>query len=330
MSEVRKSVKTILDLVGNTPLVELRGYENKNELGAHIYGKLEYFNPTGSVKDRVAKYLIEEAEKSGKLKPGDTIFENTSGNTGIALAAFGAAKGNKVIIAIEPGVSPERTQILKAHGAEVKSFFDVPGVLEIMQSPDATFQSSINAMEAYAVSNGYYYPNQCGNDANVIAHYETTGPEIWEQLDGKVDIFVAMCGTGGTITGVSRYLKEKNPDAKVVLVLPDEDSLPAPGKTEPKIDGIMKLHGKDDPFAPIFFKRHGFNYDEEIIVSATDAYKTAREIASTDGVFIGESSAAALVAAKELANRPENKGKNIVVMFADGGAKYLSTSMFAE
>lgn len=329
MSNERKATKTILDLVGNTPLVELRGYDAKNELGAKIYGKLEYFNPTGSVKDRVAKYLIEEAVKSGELKPGDTIFENTSGNTGIAIAAFGASLGNKVVIALEPGVSPERTQILHAFGAEVKSFFDVPGVLEVMQSPDANFQSSIDAMAAYAKSNGYYYPNQCGNDANVKAHYETTGPEILEQLDGKVDIFVAMCGTGGTITGVSRALKEKNPDAKVVLVLPDEDSLAAPGKTDPKIDGIMKLHGKDDPFAPIFFKRHGFNYDEEIVVSATDAYATAREIASTDGIFIGESSAGALVAAKELAKRPENKDKNIVVLFADGGNKYLSTSMFS-
>ena len=321
--------KSILDLVGNTPLVELKGFDEKNGLGGNIYAKLEYFNPTGSVKDRVAKYLIEEAEKSGKLKPGDTIFENTSGNTGIALAAFGAAKGNKVIIALEPGVSPERTQILKAYGAEVKSFFDIPRVQEIMMSKDATFQSSIDAMEAYAVANGYYYPNQCGNDANVKAHYETTGPEIYEQLDGKVDIFVAMCGTGGTVAGVSRYLKEKNKDAKVVLVLPDEDSLPAPGKTTPKIDGIMKLHGKDDPFAPIFFKRHGFNYDEEIVVSATEAYKLAREVASTDGVFVGESSAAALVAAKELAKRPENKGKNIVVLFADGGMKYLSSSIYA-
>lgn len=329
MSDVRKATGTILDLVGNTPLVELKGYDNKHNLDAHIYGKLEYFNPAGSVKDRVVKYLIEDGEKSGKLKPGDTIFENTSGNTGIALAAFGAAKGHKVIIALEPGVSPERTQILHAYGAEVKSFFDIPGVLEVMQSPDANFQSSIDKMAAFAESNGYYYPNQCGNDANVLAHYETTAPEIWEQLDGKVDIFVAMCGTGGTITGVSRFLKEKNPDAKVVLVLPDEDSLPAPGKTEPKIDGIMKLHGKDDPFAPIFFRRHGFNYDEEIVVSATDAYETAREIAATDGVFVGESSAGALVAARELAKRPENKGKNIVVLFADGGNKYLSTSMFA-
>lgn len=321
--------KSIIDLVGNTPLVELSGFDSKNELGANIYAKLEYFNPTGSVKDRVAKYLIEEAEKSGSLKPGDTIFENTSGNTGIALAAFGAAKGHKVVIALEPGVSPERTQILKAYGAEVKSFLDIPQVPEIMSSPDATFQSTLNAMEAYAVSNGYYYPNQCANDANVKAHYETTGPEIWEQLEEKVDIFVAMCGTGGTVSGVSKYLKEKNPDVKVVLVLPDEESLPAPGKTTPKIDGIMKLHGKDDPFAPIFFKRHGFNYDEEIVVSAVDAYKYAREVASTDGVFIGESSAAALVAAKELAARPENKGKNIVVLFADDGMKYLSSSIYA-
>ncbi|MCM1536236.1 MAG: pyridoxal-phosphate dependent enzyme, partial [Clostridium sp.] len=152
---------------------------------------------------------------------------------------------------------------------------------------------------------------------------------IWNQLEGKVDIFVAMCGTGGTITGVSRYLKEQNPDVKIVLALPDADSLPAPGKTTPKIDGILKLNGRSDPMAPIFFKKYGFNYDEEIIVSAKNAYKVAHEIAASDGLFIGESSAAVLVAAKELADRPENKGKNIVVLMADGGQKYLS-SMFKE
>ncbi|MCM1186061.1 MAG: cysteine synthase family protein [Lachnoclostridium sp.] len=320
---------SILDYVGNTPLLELEGYEKQNDLKARIYGKLEFFNPTGSVKDRVAKQMILQAEKEGKLKPGDTIFENTSGNTGISMAALGAAKGYKVVIALEPGVSIERSQILHAYGAELMSFLDVPNVAEVMMSPNATFQSTLVPMGEYAASHGYFYTNQCANDANVQAHYETTAPEIWNQLEGKVDIFVAMCGTGGTITGVSRYLKEQNPDVKIVLALPDADSLPAPGKTTPKIDGILKLNGRSDPMAPIFFKKYGFNYDEEIIVSAKNAYKVAHEIAASDGLFIGESSAAVLVAAKELADRPENKGKNIVVLMADGGQKYLS-SMFKE
>lgn len=326
----KKAVKSVLDLVGNTPLVELEGYEKNNNLSAKIYGKLEFFNPTGSVKDRIVKEMILDAEAKGDIKPGDTILDNTSGNTGIALAAFGKAKGYNVAIAIEPGVSIERSQILRAHGAELHDFTEIPGALEAMTKPDATFQSLLDPMAAFGKEKGYYYINQCGNEANIKAHYEHTAPEIWEQLDGKVDIFVAMSGTGGTITGVGRYLKEKNPDVKIVLAQPDTDSLPAPGKTDPKIDGIMLVEGVPEGMAPIFYKRHGFNYDEHIIISAKDAYNTAKEIAASDGILIGESSAGAITAAKQLATRPENAGKNIVVMVADGGLKYLSTSLFKQ
>lgn len=325
-----KAVKSLIDLVGNTPLVEIEGLEKKHDLGAKIYGKLEFFNPTGSVKDRIVKEMILEAEKEGKIKPGDTILDNTSGNTGIALAAFGKARGYNVVIAIEGGVSVERSQLLRAYGAELHEFADIPGALEAMTKPDATFQSLLEPMEKYGKEKGYYYINQCANEANIKAHYEHTAPEIYDQLDGKVDIFVAMSGTGGTITGVGRYLKEKNPDAKIVLVQPDTDSLPAPGKTEPKIDGIMLVDGVPEGMAPIFYKRHGFNFDEVITISGTEAYETAREVAVTDGLFIGESSAGAITAARKLAARPENAGKNIVVMVADGGLKYLSTSMFRQ
>lgn len=323
-----KAVKSLLDLVGNTPLLEIEGYERKNNLKAKIYGKLEYFNPTGSVKDRIVKEMILDAEAQGKIKPGDTILDNTSGNTGIALAAFGKARGYNVAIAIEPGVSIERSQTLRAHGAELHEFVEIPGAIEAMTKPDATFQSLLDPMAAFGKEKGYYYINQCDNEANIKAHYEHTAPEIWEQLDGDVDIFVAMSGTGGTITGVGRYLKEKNPDVKIVLVQPDNDSLPAPGKTAPKIDGIMLVDGIPEAMAPIFYKRHGFNYDEVVIISGKEAYETAREVASTDGLLIGESSAGAITAARRLAERPENAGKNIVVMVADGGLKYLSTSMF--
>jgi len=321
--------KSIAELVGKTPLVELEQYNKKNELGATIYGKLEYFNPTGSIKDRIALQMILDAEEQGLIKPGDTILDNTSGNTGIALAAFGTLRGYKVVIAIEPGVSQERSQILRAYGAELKDFTEIPGALDAMMAPDATFQSLLKPMAAYAEEKGYFYINQCGNDSNVKVHRETTGPEIWEDLDGKVDIFVFMSGTNGTMQGAGGYLKEKNPDVQLVLVQPDDNSFPAPGKTDPSIDGIMRVANVPDQLTPILYQKNDLKYDEVIIVSGADAYETGREIAKTDGIFVGESSAAALTAAKELAKRPENAGKNIVVVMADGGMKYLSKGMFA-
>jgi len=321
---------SIIDLVGNTPLVELKGFDEQNDLGAKIYGKLEYFNPTGSVKDRIAKQMILDAEAEGKLKPGDTILDNTSGNTGISLTALGVSRGYNVVIAIEAGVSPERHQIMRAYGAELHELAEIPGLAEAASAPDATFQSLLAPMAVYAKEKGYYYINQCDNDSNIKAHYEGTAPEIYEALDGKVDIFVTLSGTGGTMHGVGKYLKEKNPDVQLVLVQPDPGSLPAPGKTEPQIDGIMLVSGIPEGLAPIFYKKYGFNFDEVITITGAQAYEIGREVAKSDGVFIGESSAAALAAAKQLAERPENKGKNIVVMMADGGAKYLSSGMFRQ
>lgn len=323
-----KTVKSIIDLVGNTPLVELENFDKQNDLEAKIYGKLEYFNPTGSVKDRIAKEMILEAEEQGKIKPGDTIIDNTSGNTGISLTALGVSRGYKVVIAIEGGVSPERHQIMRAYGAELHELFEIPGLAEAATAPDATFQSLLAPMAEYAEEKGYYYINQCDNDANIRAHYEHTAPEIWDGLEGNVDIFVTLSGTGGTMQGVGKYLKEKNPNVKLVLVQPDPDSLPAPEKKGPQIDGIMLVDGIPYELAPIFYKKYGFNFDEVITITGEKAYEIGREVAKSDGVFIGESSAAGLAAAKELAKRPENKGKNIVVMMADGGMKYLSSGMF--
>lgn len=322
------AVNSIIDLVGNTPLAELKGFEKNNGLEAHIYGKLEYFNPTGSVKDRIAKQMILDAEERGDIKPGDTILDNTSGNTGISLAALGVPRGYKVVIAIEAGVSPERHQIMRAYGAELHELSEIPGLAEAAAAPNATFQSLLAPMAVYAGEKGYYYINQCDNESNIKAHYEGTAPEIYNALDGKVDIFVTLSGTGGTMHGVGKYLREKNPNVKLVLVQPDPGSLPAPGKTEPQIDGIMLASGVPEELAPLFYKKHGFIYDEVITVTGAEAYEVGREVAKSDGVFIGESSAAALKAARDLAKRPENKGKNIVVMLADGGMKYLSSGMF--
>lgn len=324
------TVKNIIDLVGNTPLVELEGFDKKNELDAKIFAKLEYFNPTGSVKDRIAKQMILDAEAAGKIKPGDTILDNTSGNTGISLAALGVSRGYNVVIAIEAGVSPERHQIMRAYGAELHELAEIPGLAEAASAPDATFQSLLAPMAVYAEEKGYYYINQCDNDSNIKAHYEGTAPEIWDALDGKVDVFITLSGTGGTMHGVGKYLREKNPDVKLILAQPDPGSLPAPGKETPQIDGIMLVDNIPREMAPIFYKKYGFNYDEVITVTAEDAYKIGREVAKSDGVFIGESSAAALFVAKQVAEREENKGKNIVVMMADGGMKYLSSGMFRE
>ncbi|MCR5742222.1 MAG: cysteine synthase family protein [Lachnospiraceae bacterium] len=325
-----RTYNSLIDLVGNTPLVELKGFEKNNSLKANIYGKLEYFNPTGSVKDRIAARMILDAENEGLIHPGDTIIDNTSGNTGISLAALGVPRGYKVVIAIEAGVSPERHQIMRAYGAELHELVDIPGLAEAASAPDATFQSLLAPMAKYASENGYYYINQCDNASNIKAHYEGTAPEIYEALDGKVDIFITMSGTGGTLHGVGRYLKEKNPDVQIILAQPDAASLPAPGKTEPQIDGIMMVSGVPEGLAPIFYKKYGFNFDEVITVTGAQAYEVGREVAKSDGVFIGESSAAALTVAKIVASRPENSGKNIVVMMADGGAKYLSSGMFKQ
>lgn len=325
-----KIVKNIEELVGHTPLFEFVKYEENNNIKAHILGKLEYFNPSGSVKDRAALNMIKAAERDGILHPGDTIVENTSGNTGIGLAAFAASRGYKLTVFMEPGQSEERQKILRAYGADLQSMLDVPGVAEALGNGTFSTQFYQDAIQAYcdAQPTPHYFINQLANEANPGVHYETTGPEIWEDADGKVDILVATSGTAGTITGLTKFFKEKNPDIKVVAVQADPTSRPGGSENPQTIDGTAPF---GDPGFPDAFKAPfivGFGYDECIDVKGEDAYALGREIAKTDGVFLGQSAAAALYAATIVAKRPENEGKNIVAILADNGMKYLSTNMY--
>lgn len=328
--EMGNIIKNIEELVGHTPLFEFVKYEEKQELNARILGKLEYFNPSGSIKDRAALNMIKAAERDGILHPGDTIVENTSGNTGIGLAAFSASRGYKLTVFLEPGQSEERQKMLRAYGAELKSMFDVPGVAESLANGTFTTQFYQDAIQSYcdAQSTNHFFINQLANAANPGVHYETTGPEIWEDADGKVDILVATSGTAGTITGLSKYFREKNPNVEIIAVQADKESRPG-GSSDPQtIDGIAPF---GDPGFPDVAKAPfivGFDYDECVDVKGEDAYAIGREIARTDGVFLGQSAAAAIYAATLVAKRPENKGKNIVVMLADNGMKYLSTNMY--
>lgn len=323
-------ITNIEELVGKTPLFEFVKYEEKHDLKAKVLGKLEYFNPSGSVKDRAALKMIQEAEKEGILKPGTTIVENTSGNTGIGLAAFAASRGYKLKVFLEPGQSEERQKILRAYGADLRSMLDVPGVPEALSNGTFTTQFYQDAIQAYCdeQETPHYFINQLANKGNPGAHYTTTGPEIWEDTDGKVDILVATSGTAGTITGLAKYFREKNPDIKIVAVQADVTSRPGGSENPQTIDGIAPF---GDPGFPDSAKAPfivGFDYDECIDVKGEDAYAVGREITVTDGVFLGQSAAAALYAATLVAKRPENAGKNIVTILADNGMKYLSTNMY--
>ena len=325
-----KIVKNIADLVGNTPLFEFVKYEENNNINAHILGKLEYFNPSGSVKDRAALNMILAAERDGLLHPGDTIVENTSGNTGIGLAAFAASRGYKLTVFLEPGQSAERQKMLRAYGVDLKSMMDVPGVPEALGNGTFTTQFYQDAIQSYcdAQDTPHYFINQLANLANPGVHYDTTGPEIWEDTDGKVDILVATSGTAGTITGLAKYFREKNPDIEIVAVQADPTSRPGGSENPQTIDGIAPF---GDPGFPDGAKAPfivGFNYNECIDVKGEDAYAVGRELAQSDGVFLGQSAAAAVYAATIVAKRPENAGKNIVAMLADNGMKYLSTNMY--
>ncbi len=322
-----KIYSSITELVGRTPLVELTNLEKSNNSGGKILGKLEYFNPSGSVKDRIALRMINEAEKSGKLKKGGTIIDFTSGNTGIATAAFANARGYKYIVILQPGVSAERTQILKAYGAELVPCSEVPGFIEMLNTTGLSFKVLTKIMEDYALSRGGIYLNQGDNPFNPQAHYDTTGPEIWEDTDGKVDYFVALVGTGGTLVGCSKYLKEKNPEVKIVGVQPAVESRKDPAHPEKNtIDGVLAFHNVIEKNIPGFFKN--WNYDECIDVNADEAYQTGRDLLKSDGIFLGQSAAAAVNAALQIAKRPEANGKNIVVILADNGFKYLSTNIY--
>ena len=302
-----------VELIGNTPLVEVINLEKEQELKARVLVKLEYLNPAGSVKDRIAKAMLEDAEKSGKLHEGSVIIEPTSGNTGIGLAAIAASKGYRVILTMPETMSVERRNILKAYGAEIVLTQGVKGMKGAIE----------RAKELAEEIPGGFIPGQFENPANPEAHRRTTGPEIWQDTDGEVDFFVAGVGTGGTISGTGEYLKSQKPDVKIVAVEPADSPVLAGGKPGPhKIQGIGAGFVPDTLDTSI--------YDEVIAVKNEDAFQVGREIARTDGILVGISSGAALWAATQVANRPENKGKRIVVIFPDTGERYLSTALFAE
>ncbi|WP_018296523.1 PLP-dependent cysteine synthase family protein [Corynebacterium lubricantis] len=322
---------SIIELVGNTPLVELTNYQKKHGLGARIIGKLEYLNPTGSSKDRLAVALIEDARAKGAIEEGSTLIDVTSGNTGISLVGIGHAEGLKFIPYLEPGTSEERVKIFEGYGLDTRSFTDVEEIANFEQE-GLNLDDLIAGMERIAEEQSYYYAGQTVNEANQEYHYKTTGPEIWEDTDGQVDYIVATAGTAGTLVGTGRYLREKNPEITVVGVQGAETSRPENENfTGNIIDGTLPVGNLPEEFVPTLIRsnrENGFIMDEIIDVAAEDAYKTAQETAETDGLFLGTSAAAALNAAIQIAARPEAVGKNIVVIYPDNGYKYLSTDLY--
>lgn len=298
-------------LIGHTPLLRLTRIEESEKLPAALFAKVEYFNPTGSVKDRIAKAMIDDSEERGLLRPGATIIEPTSGNTGIGLAAVGAARGYPVIIVMPETMSVERRQLMKAYGAEVV----------LTEGPKGMKGAIAKAEELAKTIPDSWTPSQFSNPANPAIHKKTTGPEIWTDLDGKADIFVAGVGTGGTISGVGSYLKEKDPNVRIVAVEPESSPVLSEGHA-----GAHKIQGIGAGFVPDTLNTH--IYDEVITVSNEEAFDAARRVGTEEGILVGISSGAALAAAIELAKRPENEGKNIVVLFPDAGDRYLSTPLF--
>ena len=300
-------------LIGRTPLLELTHLEQEYELKAKLYAKLEYFNPAGSVKDRVAKMMLDDAEKEGKLTKDSVIIEPTSGNTGIGLASVAAARGYRIIIVMPDTMSVERRQLMKAYGAELVLSEGAKGLKGAIAKANELAEEIPNS----------FIPGQFVNPSNPKAHYETTGPEIWEDTEGKVDYFVAGVGTGGTVTGVGKYLKEKNPAVKVVAVEPATSAVLSTG-----VAGAHKIQGIGAGFVPEILDTT--IYDEIIPVANEDAFALGKKIGTSEGVLVGISSGAAVWAALEVAKRPGNEGRNIVVLLPDTGDRYLSTSLFAE
>lgn len=310
MSKINKS---LTDLIGKTPLMELVNFEKKYELEAMVIAKLELFNPAGSVKDRIAKAMIEDAEKKGVLKEGSVIIEPTSGNAGIGLASVAAARGYRIILTMPETMSVERRNLLKAYGAELVLTDGSKGMKGAIAKADELAKEIENAVIL----------GQFVNPANPAVHKATTGPEIWEDTDGKVDIFISGVGTGGTISGTGEYLKSKNPEIKIVAVEPKDSPVLSEGKAGPH-----KIQGIGAGFVPETLNTS--IYDEVITISNEEAFEAGREVSKTDGVLVGISSGAALAAALKLAKRPENKGKMIVALLPDTGERYLSTPLFAD
>ena len=310
MSKVKNS---FLDLVGNTPLVRINNLIKKDELKADVLAKLEYFNPAGSVKDRIAKEMIQDALEKGLINENTTLIEPTSGNTGIGLSAVATALNLKIIITMPETMSVERRNLMKAYGAE----------LVLTPGSEGMKGAIAKAKELASQIENSFIPGQFENPANPTAHYKTTGPEIYEQTEGKIDIFVAGVGTGGTISGIGKYLKEKNPEVKVVAVEPASSPVLSTGK-----GGAHKIQGIGAGFVPETLDTK--IYDEIITVENEDAFATGKEMAKTEGILVGISSGAALYAAKELAKREENAGKTIVVLLPDGGDRYLSTPLIQD
>ena len=308
-----KISKSLTELIGKTPLLELSNYEKKNGLNAKIVAKLEYFNPGGSVKDRIALAMIDDAERRGVLKKGSVIIEPTSGNTGIGLASVAAARGYRLIITMPETMSVERRILMRAYGAEIVLTEGAKGMKGAIAKAEELAASTPNS----------FIPGQFDNPANPAIHRATTGPEIWEDTDGRVDIFVAGAGTGGTVTGVGEYLKSKNPNVKIVVVEPADSPVLSEGHAGPH-----KIQGIGAGFVPAVLNTSV--YDEIIPVKNEDAFAVAREIGREEGLLVGISSGAAAWAATELAKRPENAGKTIVVILPDTGERYLSTALFAD